>query len=96
MFLTREKCGSAQALGAEIRSIHAEKLLLDPDCVISEIERMIFFMHALAVEYEASRDHIFRQMDLVNDRDAEGKIIKAAATLDCVENKAIEEEHRKG
>ncbi|CAI6013798.1 unnamed protein product, partial [Clonostachys chloroleuca] len=31
MALTREKCGSAQALGAEIRRIHAEKLLLDPD-----------------------------------------------------------------
>jgi hypothetical protein len=36
--LTREKCGSAQALGAEIRKIHAEKLLLDLDCVTSEIE----------------------------------------------------------
>ncbi|KAF2684427.1 hypothetical protein K458DRAFT_260694, partial [Lentithecium fluviatile CBS 122367] len=36
--LTRDQCGSAQALGAEIRRIHAEKLLLDPDCVSSEIK----------------------------------------------------------
>ncbi|KAJ6126013.1 hypothetical protein N7471_010506 [Penicillium samsonianum] len=47
MSLTREKCGSAQALGAEIRKIHAEKLLLDPDCMSSEIERTFFFVHAL-------------------------------------------------
>ncbi|KAK7212007.1 hypothetical protein V2G26_019185 [Clonostachys chloroleuca] len=96
MSLTREKCGSAQALGAEIRRIHAEKLLLDPDCVTSEIERMFFFLHALGTEYETFRDHIFRQMDLVNDRDADGNIIKAAPTFDYIENKAIEEEHRKG
>jgi hypothetical protein len=93
MSLRREKCGSAQALGAEIRRIHAEKLLLDPNCVTSEIERTFFFMHA---EYEAFRDHILRQMDLVNDLDADGNIIKAAPTFDYIENKAIEEEHRKG
>ncbi|CAG9948808.1 unnamed protein product, partial [Clonostachys rosea f. rosea IK726] len=75
MSLTREKCGSAQALGAEIRRIRAEKLLLDPDCVTSEIERMFFFMHALG---------------------AERKCNQAAPTFDYIENKAIEEEHRKG
>ncbi|KAJ5473962.1 hypothetical protein N7475_003528 [Penicillium sp. IBT 31633x] len=96
MSLTREKCGSAQALGAEIRKIHAEKLLLDPDCVTSEIERTFFFVHALGPEYESFRDHIFRQMDLVNERDANGNITKAAPTFDYIENKAIEEEHRKG
>ncbi|KAJ5829151.1 uncharacterized protein N7525_007404 [Penicillium rubens] len=96
MSLTREKCGSAQALGAEIRKIHAEKLLLDPDCVTSEIERTFFFVHALGPEYESFRDHIFRQMDLVNERDADGNITKAAPTFDYIENKAIEEEHRKG
>ncbi|XRM42623.1 hypothetical protein ABZX51_005833 [Aspergillus tubingensis] len=96
MALTREKCGSAQALGAEIRKIHAEKLLLDPDCVSSEIERTFFFVHALGPEYESFRDHIFRQMDLVNERDDNGNITKAAPTFDYIENKAIEEEHRKG
>jgi hypothetical protein len=96
MSLSREKCGSVQALGAEIRRIHAEKLLLDPDCVTSEIERTFFFMHALGSEYEGFRDHIFRQMDLVNDRDSDGNIVKAAPTFDYIENKAIEEEHRKG
>ncbi|CAG9955910.1 unnamed protein product [Clonostachys rosea f. rosea IK726] len=96
MSLTREKCGSAQALGAEIRRIHSEKLLLDPDCVTSEIERTFFFMHALGAEYEAFRDHIFRQMDFVNDRDADGNVVKAAPTFDYIENRAIEEEHRKG
>ncbi|KAJ5350210.1 hypothetical protein N7541_007937 [Penicillium brevicompactum] len=96
MALTRDKCGSTQALGAEIRKIHAEKLLLDPDCVTSEIERTFFFVHALGPEYESFRDHIFRQMDLVNERDANGSIIKAAPTFDYIENKAIEEEHRKG
>ena len=96
MSLIREKCGSAQALGAEIRKIHAEKLLLDPDCVTSEIERTFFFVHALGPEYESFRDHIFRQMDLVNERDANGNITKAAPTFDYIENKAIEEEHRKG
>ena len=35
-------------------------------------------------------------MDLINDRDADGNIIKAAPTFDYIENKAIEEEHRKG
>ncbi|KAJ5900336.1 uncharacterized protein N7473_004406 [Penicillium subrubescens] len=80
MSLTREKCGSAQALRAEIRKIHAEKLLLDPDCVSSEIERTFFFVHALGPEYESFRDHIFRQMDLVNERDANGNITKAAPT----------------
>jgi hypothetical protein len=96
MSLTREKCGSAQALGAEIRRIHAEKLLLDPACVTPEIERTFFFMHALGPEYESFRDYIFRQMDLVNDRDADGNVTKAAPTFDYIENKAIEEEHRKG
>lgn len=96
MSLTRENCGSAQALGAEIRRIHTEKRLLDPDCVTSEIERIFFFLYALGAEYEAFRDHIFRQMNLVNDRDADGNIIKAAPTFDYIENKAIEEEHRKG
>ena len=96
MALTRDKCGSTQALGAEIRKIHAEKLLLDPDCVTSEIERTFFFVHALGPEYESFRDHIFRQMDLVNERDANGNVTKAAPTFDYIENKAIEEEHRKG
>jgi hypothetical protein len=96
MSLTREKCGSAQALGAEIRKIHAEKLLLDPECVTSEIERTFFFLHALGPEYESFRDPIFRQMDLVNERDTNGNITKAAPTFDYIENKAIEEEHRKG
>ncbi|EER40854.1 conserved hypothetical protein [Histoplasma capsulatum H143] len=36
--LTREKYESAQTLKAEIRKIHTEKLFLDSDCVISEIE----------------------------------------------------------
>ncbi|CRG92846.1 hypothetical protein PISL3812_09917 [Talaromyces islandicus] len=94
--LTRAKCGSAQALGAEIRKIHAEKLLLDPDCVTSEIERIFFFLNALGPEYESFRDHIFRQTDIVNDRDEDGNITKAAPTFDSIENKAIEEEHRKG
>ncbi|KAJ5508451.1 hypothetical protein N7527_010594 [Penicillium freii] len=96
MALTRDKSGSTQALGAEIRKIHAEKLLLDPDCVTSEIERIFFFVHALGPEYESFRDHIFRQMDLVNERDANGNVTKAAPTFDYIENKAIEEEHRKG
>ncbi|KAJ5202875.1 hypothetical protein N7449_004954 [Penicillium cf. viridicatum] len=94
--LTRDKCGSTQALGAEIRKIHAKKLLLDPNCVTSEIERTFFFVNALGPEYESFRDHIFRQIDLVNERDANGSIIKAAPTFDYIENKAIEEEHRKG
>ncbi|KAI2669644.1 hypothetical protein NUH16_003246 [Penicillium rubens] len=38
MSLTRAKCGSAQALGAEIRKIHAKKLLFDPACVTPEID----------------------------------------------------------
>ncbi|OJD12139.1 hypothetical protein AJ78_07210 [Emergomyces pasteurianus Ep9510] len=38
MSLTREKCESAQALEAEIKKIHAEKLFLDLECVIFEIE----------------------------------------------------------
>jgi hypothetical protein len=96
MSLTREKCGSAQALRAKIRKIHAEKLLLDPECVTPEIERTHFFMHALGPEYESFRDHIFRQIDLVNERDEDGNIIKAAPTFDHIENRAIEEEHRKG
>jgi hypothetical protein len=33
-------------------------------------------------------------MDLVNERDADGNITKAAPTFDYIENKAIEEEHR--
>ncbi|KAJ5111782.1 hypothetical protein NUU61_001412 [Penicillium alfredii] len=96
MSLTRAKCGSAQALGAEIRKNHAEKLLLDPACVTSEIERTFFFLHALGPEYESFRDHIFRQMDIVNDRDESGNVTKAAPTFDYIENKAIEEEYRKG
>jgi hypothetical protein len=96
MALTRDKCRSTQALGAEIRKIHAEKLLLDPDCVTSEIERIFFFVHALGPEYESFRDHIFRQMDLVNERDANGNVTKAVPTFDYIENKAIEEEYRKG
>jgi hypothetical protein len=68
MSLTRAKCGSAQALGAEIRKIHAEKLLLEPACVTSEIERTFFFLHALGPEYESFRDHVFRQMDMVNEK----------------------------
>ena len=35
-------------------------------------------------------------MDLVNERDTNGIITKAAPTFDYIENKAIEEEHRKG
>jgi hypothetical protein len=35
-------------------------------------------------------------MDIVNDRDENGNITKAAPTFDYIENKAIEEEHRKG
>ncbi|KAJ5481389.1 hypothetical protein N7475_000201 [Penicillium sp. IBT 31633x] len=96
MSLARAKCGSAQALGTEIRKIHAEKLLLDPACVTSEIERSFFFLHALGPEYESFRDHVFRQMDIVNDRDENGHITKAAPTFDYIENKAIEEDHRKG
>ena len=96
MSLTRANCGSAQALGAEIRRIHAEKLLLDPECVTSEIERTFFVLHALGSEYESFRDHVFRQMDIVNERDEDGNITKAAPTFDYIENKAIEEEHRKG
>lgn len=93
--LTRENCGSAQALGDEIRRIHTEKLLLDPDCITSETERIFFFLYALGAEYEAFRDYIFIHTNLVNDRDADGNIIKAAVTFDYIENKAIEEEHRK-
>ncbi|KAK4862613.1 hypothetical protein LT330_002746 [Penicillium expansum] len=33
MSLAWEKCGSAQALGAKIRKIHAENPLLDPEWV---------------------------------------------------------------
>ena len=95
MSLTREQCGSVQTLGAQIRRIHAEKLLLDQDCVTSEIERTFFFMHALGPEYESFRDHVFRQMDLVNERDPDGNITNAAPSFDYIENKAIEEEHRK-
>jgi hypothetical protein len=95
MSLTRKQCGSVQTLGAQIRRIHAEKLLLDPDCVTSEIERTFFFMHALGPEYESFRDHVFRQMDLVNERDSDGNITNAAPSFDYIENKAIEEEHRK-
>ena len=87
MSLTRAKCGSAQALGAEIRKIHAEKLLLDPKCVTSEIERIFFFLEALGPEYENFRDHIFRQMNIVNETDEDGKTI-AAATFDSIEKKA--------
>jgi hypothetical protein len=96
MSLSRATCGSVQALGAEIRKIHAEKLLLDPDCVTSEIERIFFFLQALGPEYENFRDHTFRQADMVNVRDEAGNITTAAPTFDSIENKAIEEEHRKG
>ena len=51
---------------------------------------------AEAPKYKSFRDHIFRQMDLVNERDANSNITKAAPTFDYIENKAIEEEHRKG
>jgi hypothetical protein len=54
MSLTREKCGSAQALGAEIQKIHAEKLLLDPECVTSEIEQTFFFFMHLALSMRVS------------------------------------------
>jgi hypothetical protein len=60
MSLIREKYGSAQALGAEIWKIHAEKLLLDPKCVTSKIERTFFFLHTLGPEYESFRDYIFQ------------------------------------
>lgn len=90
MPLTREWYGSAHALGAEIRRIHAKKLLLDPACVTPEIERTFFFLHALGPECENFRDYIFRQMDLVNDRDADGNVTKPAPTFDHIENKAIE------
>lgn len=96
MSLSRATCGSVQALGAEIRKIHAEKLLLDPDCVTSEIERIFFFLQALGPEYESFRDHTFRQTDMVNVRDEAGNVTTAAPTFDSIENKAIEEEHRKG
>lgn len=43
---------------------------------------MFFFMHALSAEYEAFRDHIFRQMDLVNDKDADGSLVKTSLTFD--------------
>lgn len=93
--LTREKCGNAQSLGADIKNIHAEKALLDPDCVTSETKRTFFF-NALGPEYESFRDHKFRQMGLVNVRDENGSITRAAPTFDYIENKAIEEEHQKG
>jgi hypothetical protein len=35
-------------------------------------------------------------MDIVNDRDEDGNVTKAAPSFDYIENKAIEEEHRKG
>lgn len=35
-------------------------------------------------------------MDIASDRDEDGNITKAAPTFDYIENKAIEEEHRKG
>ncbi|KAJ5118190.1 hypothetical protein N7448_009902 [Penicillium atrosanguineum] len=87
---------STQAIGAEIRKIHAEKLLLDPDCVTFEIERTFFFVHRLSPEHESFRDPIFRKVDLVNERDANRNVTKAAPTFDYIENKAIQEEHRKG
>jgi hypothetical protein len=93
--LTRTNYGSIQALKAKIRKIHTEKLLLDKDCVTSKIERIFFFLHALGPEYESFRDHIFRNMNIVNERDESGKITKEAPTFDSIENKTIEEEHRK-
>ncbi|KAJ5296227.1 uncharacterized protein N7443_007120 [Penicillium atrosanguineum] len=81
---------------AQIRKIHAEKLLLDPDCVTFEIERTFFFVHRLSPEHESFRDPIFRKVDLVNERDANRNVTKAAPTFDYIENKAIQEEHRKG
>lgn len=53
-------------------------------------------MHALGPEYESFRDHTFRQMDLVNERDENGNITRAGPTFDYIENKTIEGEHRKG
>jgi hypothetical protein len=41
-------------------------------------------------------DGLDPQDGLFNDLDADGNIIKAAPTFDYIENKAIEEEHRKG
>ncbi|THC95891.1 hypothetical protein EYZ11_004622 [Aspergillus tanneri] len=35
------------------------------------------------------------QIDLVNERDANGNITRAAPTFDYIENKEIEEEHRR-
>ncbi|KAA8645036.1 aminoglycoside phosphotransferase family protein [Aspergillus tanneri] len=73
MCVTREKCGSAQALGAEIRRIHAEKLLLDPDCVISEIERTFFFMHALGpYSHTGARKPLKRRPTTDNEDDDVG------------------------
>ncbi|KAJ6047281.1 uncharacterized protein N7446_012115 [Penicillium canescens] len=92
MSLTRAKCGSAQALGAEIRKIHAEKLLLDPACVTSEIERTFFSSMPWVQNMKAS-------VTISSDKwtlDENGNITKAAPTFDYIENKAIEEEHRKG
>ncbi|RAO71520.1 uncharacterized protein BHQ10_007532 [Talaromyces amestolkiae] len=96
MSLTRAKYRSAQALEAKIRKIHAEKILLEPTCVTSEIKRIFLFLEALGPDYESFRDHIFRQMNIVNERDENGNITKAAPTFDSIESKAIEEEHRKG
>jgi hypothetical protein len=35
-------------------------------------------------------------MDLINERDKNGDITRAAPTFDYIKNKAIKEEHRKG
>jgi hypothetical protein len=57
--LIREKCGSAQALGAKIWKIHAEKLLLNPKYITSKIKRIFFFLYTLGPEYKSFYDYIF-------------------------------------
>lgn len=53
-------------------------------------------MYVFGPEYESFYNHIFRQIDLINERDVNGNITKAAPIFDYIENKAIEEEYRKG
>jgi hypothetical protein len=59
MSLSRAIYRSVQGLGAEIRKIYIEKLLLDLDCVTSEIECIFFFLQALSPDYKSFCDHIF-------------------------------------
>jgi hypothetical protein len=96
MSLSRAICRSIQALRAEIRKIHTEKLLLNPDYVTSEIKRIFFFLQALGLEYKSFRNHTFQQTDIVNVRDKAGNITTVRPTFDSIKNKAIEEKHRKG